>query len=91
MFNNKDHGVDLYGEEVEVDYRGYEVTVEAFLRTLTGEGSPPPPKIKIKIEYARAREPGSVELSSEGLRSSQDVAHALWIFASLGHPGWPLL
>mmetsp|Transcript_712 Transcript_712/g.2112 ORF Transcript_712/g.2112 Transcript_712/m.2112 type:complete len:478 (-) Transcript_712:356-1789(-) len=36
MFNNKDHAVNLYGEEVEVDYRGYEVTVDSFLDVLTG-------------------------------------------------------
>jgi phosphatidylinositol glycan class K len=29
--------LDLYGQNVEVDYRGYEVTVEAVLRVLTGE------------------------------------------------------
>lgn len=26
----------MYGDDVEVDYRGYEVTVENFLRVLTG-------------------------------------------------------
>src|SRR5690242_649244 len=29
-------GRDLYGKDVEVDYRGTEVTVETFLRLLTG-------------------------------------------------------
>jgi phosphatidylinositol glycan class K len=28
--------LDLYGSAIEVDYRGYEVTVENFLRLLTG-------------------------------------------------------
>lgn len=28
--------LDLYGDDVEVDYRGYEVTVPSFLRLLTG-------------------------------------------------------
>jgi len=36
MFNNADHRVDLYGDNIEVDYRGYEVTVENFIRILTG-------------------------------------------------------
>jgi len=36
MFNNADHRVDLYGDSIEVDYRGYEVTVENFIRILTG-------------------------------------------------------
>jgi GPI-anchor transamidase subunit K len=31
--------LDLYGENIEVDYRGYEVTVENFIRVLTGETS----------------------------------------------------
>lgn len=37
VYANKDRRVDLYGERIEVDYRGYEVTVESFLRLLTGE------------------------------------------------------
>lgn len=36
VFANKDRGLDLYGERVEVDYRGYEVSVESFMRLLTG-------------------------------------------------------
>ncbi|RUP08229.1 peptidase C13 family-domain-containing protein [Jimgerdemannia flammicorona] len=37
VFNNAARLLDLYGENVEVDYRGYEVTVENFIRMLTGE------------------------------------------------------
>jgi GPI-anchor transamidase subunit K len=43
VFNNADRVLDLYGDNVEVDYRGYEVTVENFIRLLTdrfGEGWP---------------------------------------------------
>ena len=43
VFNNADRALDLYGENVEVDYRGYEVTVENFIRLLTdrfGDGWP---------------------------------------------------
>ncbi|CAG8776863.1 11295_t:CDS:2, partial [Acaulospora morrowiae] len=36
VFNNAGRYLDLYGENVEVDYRGYEVTVENFIRVLTG-------------------------------------------------------
>lgn len=36
VFGNRDRQLDLYGDSVEVDYRGYEVTVENFLRVLTG-------------------------------------------------------
>lgn len=46
VFNNKDHANNLYGEAVEVDYRGYEVTVENFLRVLTGRHAPGVPRSK---------------------------------------------
>lgn len=46
VFNNKDHAIDLYGESVEVDYRGYEVTVENFIRLLTDRWSEKQPKSK---------------------------------------------
>lgn len=36
VYANKDRHLDLYGDNVEVDYRGYEVTVENFLRLMTG-------------------------------------------------------
>jgi hypothetical protein len=36
VFNDDGHGLDVYGQDVEVDYRGYEVTVENFMRVLTG-------------------------------------------------------
>ena len=37
VYNNQGRPIDLYGENVEVDYRGYEVTVENFIRLLTGK------------------------------------------------------
>mmetsp|Transcript_28129 Transcript_28129/g.52759 ORF Transcript_28129/g.52759 Transcript_28129/m.52759 type:complete len:406 (-) Transcript_28129:63-1280(-) len=40
IFNEKQHRLNLYGEEVEVDYRGDEVSVENFLRLLTGRHPP---------------------------------------------------
>lgn len=36
IFNNEKENVNVYGDEVEVDYRGYEVTVKNFIRVLTG-------------------------------------------------------
>ncbi len=36
MYNNAQQHINLYGEDVEVDYRGYEVTVESFIRVMTG-------------------------------------------------------
>jgi glycosylphosphatidylinositol transamidase (GPIT) subunit GPI8 len=37
VFNDESHRLNVYGTNVEVDYRGYEVTVENFIRVLTGE------------------------------------------------------
>ncbi|KAJ2481383.1 glycosylphosphatidylinositol anchor biosynthesis [Coemansia sp. RSA 2131] len=36
VFDHPQKTTDLYGDNVEVDYRGYEVTVENFIRLLTG-------------------------------------------------------
>lgn len=35
VYNNAARALDLYGENIEVDYRGYEVTVENFIRLIT--------------------------------------------------------
>ncbi|KAI2626799.1 peptidase C13 family-domain-containing protein [Xylaria nigripes] len=35
VYSNSDRAVDLYGDNIEVDYRGYDVTVENFIRLLT--------------------------------------------------------
>jgi GPI-anchor transamidase subunit K len=43
VFNNENEMINVYGDDVEVDYRGYEVTVKNFIRVLTGrlpEGTP---------------------------------------------------
>ena len=36
VFNDERHALNVYGADVEVDYRGHEVTVESFMRVLTG-------------------------------------------------------
>jgi GPI-anchor transamidase subunit K len=36
IFNNRDHKLNVYGSDVQVDYRGYEVSVENLIRLLTG-------------------------------------------------------
>ncbi|KAA1118947.1 glycosylphosphatidylinositol anchor biosynthesis [Puccinia graminis f. sp. tritici] len=43
VYSNSDRKLDLYGDGIEVDYRGEEVSVENFIRLLTGrvaEGTP---------------------------------------------------
>ena len=46
VWNNRKREIELYGDEVEVDYRGDEVTVESFLRVLTGRHHPGTPASK---------------------------------------------
>ncbi|XP_066985374.1 putative GPI-anchor transamidase [Macrobrachium rosenbergii] len=46
VFNNAHQHINVYGEDVEVDYRGYEVTVENFVRLLTGRLTPSTPRSK---------------------------------------------
>ncbi|KAI9234244.1 MAG: peptidase C13 family-domain-containing protein [Podila humilis] len=46
VYNNRGRHLDLYGENVEVDYRGYEVTVENFIRMLTGRVAKDTPRSK---------------------------------------------
>jgi len=36
VYANPGRQLDLYGDNIEVDYRGYEVTVENLIRVLTG-------------------------------------------------------
>ncbi|GAA5838940.1 hypothetical protein JCM11251_003743 [Rhodosporidiobolus azoricus] len=36
VFSNSDRKTDLYGDKIEVDYKGEEVSVETFLRLLSG-------------------------------------------------------
>ncbi|KAJ7112787.1 peptidase C13 family-domain-containing protein [Mycena crocata] len=47
-------GLDLYGDNIEVDYRGYEVTVENLLRVLTGRMEPSVPRSKRLLTDARS-------------------------------------
>ncbi|XP_078501371.1 GPI-anchor transamidase [Lissotriton helveticus] len=46
VFSHKNMELNVYGDDVEVDYRGYEVTVENFLRVLTGRIPPSTPRSK---------------------------------------------
>ncbi|XP_022691863.1 GPI-anchor transamidase-like [Varroa jacobsoni] len=36
IFNHRQQHMNVYGDDVEVDYRNYDVTVESFIRLLTG-------------------------------------------------------
>ncbi|KAF3495769.1 hypothetical protein DY000_02058033, partial [Brassica cretica] len=52
IFNNENHQINLYGDNVEVDYRGYEVTVENFLRVLTGRHESAFPRSKRLLSFS---------------------------------------
>ncbi|KAM6503748.1 Peptidase C13 family domain containing protein [Amanita muscaria] len=46
VYANPGRHLDLYGDNIEVDYRGYEVTVENFIRVLTGRVDSSVPRSK---------------------------------------------
>ncbi|KAK9467721.1 peptidase C13 family-domain-containing protein [Lipomyces arxii] len=46
VYNNADRALDLYSNNIEVDYRGYEVTVDTFLRVLTDKVDTTTPRSK---------------------------------------------
>ncbi|KAJ7598877.1 peptidase C13 family-domain-containing protein [Mycena floridula] len=54
VYANAGRGLDLYGENIEVDYRGYEVTVENFIRVLTGRVHPSVPRSKRLLTDSRS-------------------------------------
>mmetsp|Transcript_43563 Transcript_43563/g.136640 ORF Transcript_43563/g.136640 Transcript_43563/m.136640 type:complete len:360 (+) Transcript_43563:517-1596(+) len=47
LFLDTEHSIDVYPEDVEVDYRGNEVTVDTFLGILTGRHPPGTPSSKM--------------------------------------------
>lgn len=46
VYKDHEHDLDLYGSNIEVDYRGYEVTVENFVRLLTDRWDDEMPRSK---------------------------------------------
>lgn len=55
VYHTATHGRNLYGEHVEVDYRGAEVTVDSFLRLLTGRHDSSLPRSKRLLSDASSR------------------------------------
>ncbi len=37
IFNHRNRHLNVYGTQIEVDYRGYDVSVENFIRLLNGK------------------------------------------------------
>ncbi|KAF8961763.1 peptidase C13 family-domain-containing protein [Flammula alnicola] len=54
VYANPGRHLDLYGDNIEVDYRGYEVTVENFIRVLTGRMDPSVPRSKRLLSDERS-------------------------------------
>lgn len=54
VFNNANEQINVYGDQVEVDYRGYEVTVENFIRVLTGRLPESTPRSKRLLSDERS-------------------------------------
>ncbi|KAG6852661.1 hypothetical protein C0991_010115 [Blastosporella zonata] len=46
VYADRGRHIELYGDNIEVDYRGYEVTVENLIRVLTGRMDPSVPRSK---------------------------------------------
>jgi phosphatidylinositol glycan class K len=62
VYANPGRQLDLYGDNIEVDYRGYEVTVENLIRVLTGKSETNSRKT-IKVFCRSSVSPGRVEPS----------------------------
>ncbi|EJD00184.1 uncharacterized protein FOMMEDRAFT_50097, partial [Fomitiporia mediterranea MF3/22] len=54
VYAGSGHKIDLYGDNIEVDYRGYEVTVENIIRLLTGRVDDSVPRSKRLLTDARS-------------------------------------
>ncbi|EPX73655.1 pig-K [Schizosaccharomyces octosporus yFS286] len=86
VFDNADRDMDLYGEDIEIDYKGYEVTVEAFVRLLTERVSENTPASKrlltnehsnILIYMTGHGGDGFIKFQDSDELSSEDFADAL--------------
>lgn len=85
IFNNAHHHLNVYGSDTEVDYRGEEVTVENFIRLLTGrhqEGTPRSKKLltdsgsNILIYLTGHGGNGFLKFQDKGELTSTEVADA---------------
>lgn len=86
IFNNAYHHINLYGNDAEVDYRGEEVTVENFIRLLTGrheEGTPRSKKLltddgsNILIYMSGHGGNGFLKFQDKGELTSTELAAAI--------------
>ncbi|KAK0416806.1 hypothetical protein QR680_012695 [Steinernema hermaphroditum] len=83
IFNNANNRFNLYGNDIEVDYRGYEVTVENFIRVMTGRVHPSTPRSKrllsdhqsnVLVYLTGHGGPNFMKFQDDAEITSQDVA-----------------
>lgn len=86
IFNNAYHHINVYGNDAEVDYRGEEVTVENFIKLLTGrhdEGTPRSKKLltddgsNILIYMSGHGGNGFLKFQDKGELTSTELAAAI--------------
>ncbi|KAH9659091.1 gpi-anchor transamidase [Citrus sinensis] len=88
VFNNENHKLNLYGDNVEVDYHGYEVNAENFLRVLTGHHEAAVPRSKRLLS-----DEGShilLYMTGHGFKElliMVDTCQAATLFSQLHSPG----
>ncbi|TXG59672.1 hypothetical protein EZV62_014245 [Acer yangbiense] len=93
VFNNENHRLNLYGDNVEVDYRGYEVTVENFLRVLTRRHQTAVPRSKRLLKELQSHDlADAVKQMKEKRRFKEllimvDTCQAATLFSQLQSPG----
>ena len=87
LYNNQNHNKNLYGTDIEVDYRGYDVTVESFLSLLTGRHHPDTPHNKkllsdkdsnVMIFLTGHGGDKFLKFQDAAEVSSQDIEDSLW-------------
>lgn len=54
IFHNANRQSNVYGDAIEVDYRGYDVTVELFIRLMTGRHDPSVPRTQRLLSDERS-------------------------------------
>jgi len=54
IYHNRNRALNVYGDQIEVDYRGYEVNAENFIRVLTGRHDESVPRNKRLLSDERS-------------------------------------
>ena len=55
IFNNRNREINLYGDDIQVDFRGADVSIDSFLRILTGTWLPHTCPLCLQHEHTRCR------------------------------------